>query len=74
MQSQPRLVELLSQQVDNSAELAKQLSESEKKFQVLFKKFNKAQADYHTLIGISAEIVDSLENAIFNKKIDKFIE
>jgi hypothetical protein len=38
-----------------------------KKAAVLFKKFNKAQADYYTLIGITAELVDSLESTISGK-------
>ena len=72
MQNQPRLVELYSTQTDTNLgqnNLKKQLSDAEKKSAILFKKFNKAQADYYTLIGITAELVDSLESTISGKPV-----
>ncbi len=68
----PRLVELYSQQIENNSntgELHKQIIETEKKAALFFKKFNKSQADYHVLIGITAELVDSLENTIIGKPV-----
>lgn len=35
------------------------------------RKFNKMQADYHNLIGITAELVDSLEATISGKMVWK---
>ncbi len=58
--------------MDNNStaqELGQRVIEAEKKASMFFKKFNKSQADYHVLIGITAELVDSLENAISGKTV-----
>lgn len=71
MQRQPKLVEIflnLSQN-NNEEALRKQLYDAEKRTMAYMKKFNKVQADYHNLIGISAELVDSLENTIRGKPV-----
>ena len=73
MQSQPpRLVEVYSEQIEHNStnvELTNQINEAEKKAAIFFKKFNKSQADYHVLIGITAELVDSLESTITGKPV-----
>ncbi|XP_072294752.1 lisH domain-containing protein ARMC9 isoform X2 [Eucyclogobius newberryi] len=46
-----------------------QLSESDRRIATYIKKFNKIQADYHNLIGITAELVDSLEATVSGKMI-----
>ncbi|KAH0624252.1 hypothetical protein JD844_007888, partial [Phrynosoma platyrhinos] len=45
-------------------QLHQQLVESERKTMTYLKRFNKIQADYHNLIGVTAELVDSLEATI----------
>ena len=68
----PQLLELYEQQFENKSTnnmLQLQINESEKKAATFFKKFNKSQADYHVLIGITAELVDSLENTISGKPV-----
>ena len=68
----PRLADMYSQQIENNSvnnELSQKGIDAEKKASMFFKKFNKSQADYHVLIGITAELVDSLENAISGKTI-----
>ncbi|XP_046850759.1 lisH domain-containing protein ARMC9-like [Xenia sp. Carnegie-2017] len=49
--------------------LKTQLSEAETKLMNYFKKFSQIQGDYHKLIGIAAELVDSLEDTIRGKII-----
>ncbi|XP_020780422.2 lisH domain-containing protein ARMC9 isoform X2 [Boleophthalmus pectinirostris] len=44
-----------------------QLSESDWSLAIYKKKFNKSQADYHNLIGITAELVDALEATVNGK-------
>uniref|UniRef100_A0A672YRK8 LisH domain-containing protein ARMC9 n=1 Tax=Sphaeramia orbicularis TaxID=375764 RepID=A0A672YRK8_9TELE len=46
-----------------------QLVESERRISAYIRKFNKMQADYHNLIGITAELVDSLEATVSGKMI-----
>uniref|UniRef100_A0A8C6S7S7 LisH domain-containing protein ARMC9 n=1 Tax=Neogobius melanostomus TaxID=47308 RepID=A0A8C6S7S7_9GOBI len=46
-----------------------QLAESDRRIATYIKKFNKIQADYHNLIGITAELVDSLEATVSGKMI-----
>lgn len=67
LQSQPRLVELYTMPAEANVNAAKQLAEADKKAVLYFKKFTKAQADYYTLIGIAAELVDTLENTVNGK-------
>lgn len=46
-----------------------QLVESERKTMTYLKRFNKIQADYHNLIGVTAELVDSLEATVNGKMV-----
>lgn len=46
-----------------------QLVESERRSASYMRKFNKMQADYYQLIGITAELVDSLEATISGKNV-----
>lgn len=46
-----------------------QLGEAERKASSYIKKFHKMQADYHNLIGITAELVDSLEATVNGKMV-----
>jgi hypothetical protein len=69
-QNPPRLVELLGNQPNEAdSKLKQQLLESEKRTMAFMRKFNKVQADYHSLIGITAELVDSLESTISGKPV-----
>ncbi|XP_026710417.1 lisH domain-containing protein ARMC9 [Athene cunicularia] len=49
--------------------LHQQLVESEQRTMTYLKRFNKMQADYHNLIGVTAELVDSLEATVNGKMI-----
>ena len=78
MQGQPRLIDLFNKKsLENSNNdymsdlnrLEQQLKESDKRTMGYMKKFNKVQADYHNLIGITAELVDSLESTIRGKPV-----
>ncbi|KAG8003093.1 LisH domain-containing protein ARMC9 [Nibea albiflora] len=50
-------------------QLQLQLVESDRRITGYVRKFNKMQADYHNLIGITAELVDSLEATVSGKMI-----
>uniref|UniRef100_A0A669BCN1 LisH domain-containing protein ARMC9 n=1 Tax=Oreochromis niloticus TaxID=8128 RepID=A0A669BCN1_ORENI len=66
----PRLMTLYK--VDNNQatqQLQLQLAESDRRITSYVRKFNKMQADYHNLIGITAELVDSLEATASGKMI-----
>ncbi len=52
-------------------QLQLQLVESERRIAVYVRKFNKMQADYHNLIGITAELVDSLEATVSGKMVGR---
>ncbi|XP_077204193.1 lisH domain-containing protein ARMC9 [Paroedura picta] len=69
----PRLLTLYKENVQCSQEmlqhLHQQLVESERKTMTYLKRFNKIQADYHNLIGVTAELVDSLEATVNGKMI-----
>ncbi|XP_063298926.1 lisH domain-containing protein ARMC9 isoform X3 [Pelobates fuscus] len=71
--STPRLVALYRDSTQNSREsqqlLQQQLMESERRAITYMKRFNKMQADYHNLIGVTAELVDSLEATVNGKLI-----
>uniref|UniRef100_A0A3P8WB99 LisH domain-containing protein ARMC9 n=1 Tax=Cynoglossus semilaevis TaxID=244447 RepID=A0A3P8WB99_CYNSE len=60
----PRLLNLYAMQ-----QLQLQLVESDRRVSSYMRKFNKMQADYHNLIGITAELVDSLEATVSGKMI-----
>ena len=49
--------------------LKQQLIESEKRTMAFMRKFNKVQTDYHGLIGITAELADSLESTLTGKPV-----
>uniref|UniRef100_A0A8C3G5E8 LisH domain-containing protein ARMC9 n=1 Tax=Cyclopterus lumpus TaxID=8103 RepID=A0A8C3G5E8_CYCLU len=61
----PRLMNLYV----SSNQLHLQLVESDRRITSYVRKFNKMQADYHNLIGITAELVDSLEATVSGKMI-----
>lgn len=50
-------------------QLQLQLVESDRRIASYVRKFNKMQADYHNLIGITAELVDSLEATVSGKLV-----
>ncbi|KAF1385588.1 hypothetical protein PFLUV_G00109330 [Perca fluviatilis] len=50
-------------------QLQLQLVESDRRITSYVRKFNKMQADYHNLIGITAELVDTLEATVSGKMI-----
>ncbi|XP_012683830.2 lisH domain-containing protein ARMC9 isoform X2 [Clupea harengus] len=54
---------------DTVEQLHLQLAEAEMKASTYIKKFHKMQADHHNLIGITAELVDSLEATVSGKMI-----
>lgn len=53
-----------AEQEQTLTDLKKQLKLHENRASEYFKKFAKLQGDYHNLIGISAELVDSLEKCV----------
>lgn len=53
--------------LDFNKEFMKQLAEAEKQVSSYMKKFSKLQADYHSLISVTAELVDSLEATVHGK-------
>ncbi|XP_062412218.1 lisH domain-containing protein ARMC9 [Sardina pilchardus] len=69
----PRLVTIyregVSSNKDTVQQLHLQLAEAERKASSYVKKFQKMQADYHKLIGVTAELVDSLEATVSGKMI-----
>ncbi|XP_040284387.1 lisH domain-containing protein ARMC9 isoform X2 [Bufo bufo] len=69
--STPRLVTLYKESGQNSkeAQFQQQLAEAEHRAITYMKRFNKMQADYHNLIGVTAELVDSLEATVNGKLI-----
>ncbi|XP_069583106.1 lisH domain-containing protein ARMC9 isoform X2 [Ranitomeya imitator] len=69
--STPRLVTLYKEsgQCSKDVQLGQQLAEAEHRAITYMKRFNKMQSDYHNLIGVTAELVDSLEATINGKLI-----
>ncbi|XP_031615177.1 lisH domain-containing protein ARMC9 isoform X3 [Oreochromis aureus] len=69
----PRLMTLYKESGRSTKEatqqLQLQLAESDRRINSYVRKFNKMQADYHNLIGITAELVDSLEATASGKMI-----
>uniref|UniRef100_A0A669F4K7 LisH domain-containing protein ARMC9 n=1 Tax=Oreochromis niloticus TaxID=8128 RepID=A0A669F4K7_ORENI len=67
----PRLMTLYSRRAGKEAtqQLQLQLAESDRRITSYVRKFNKMQADYHNLIGITAELVDSLEATASGKMV-----
>uniref|UniRef100_A0A8B9L1G1 LisH domain-containing protein ARMC9 n=1 Tax=Astyanax mexicanus TaxID=7994 RepID=A0A8B9L1G1_ASTMX len=62
--SSPRLLSLYSLK-----QMQAQLAEAEKKASSYMRRHGKMQADYHNLIGVTAELVDSLEATVSGKMI-----
>nr|XP_017535239.2 lisH domain-containing protein ARMC9 isoform X3 [Manis javanica] len=50
-------------------QLHQQLVEAERRSMTYLKRYNKIQADYHNLIGVTAELVDSLEATVSGRMI-----
>ncbi|XP_073531379.1 lisH domain-containing protein ARMC9 isoform X2 [Phyllobates terribilis] len=69
--STPRLVTLYKEsgQCNKDVQLGQQLAEAEHRAITYMKRFNKMQSDYHNLIGVTAELVDSLEATVNGKLI-----
>nr|XP_046247558.1 lisH domain-containing protein ARMC9 isoform X3 [Scatophagus argus] len=69
----PKLMNLYKEGGKSSKEVIQQLQlqlvESDRRTASYIRKFNKMQADYHNLIGITAELVDSLEATVSGKMI-----
>uniref|UniRef100_A0A8K9X1L0 LisH domain-containing protein ARMC9 n=1 Tax=Oncorhynchus mykiss TaxID=8022 RepID=A0A8K9X1L0_ONCMY len=67
----PRLLSLYkrTQQKNKKLQLQLQLAEAEKRTSSYMRRFNKMQADHHNLIGVTAELVDSLEATVSGKMI-----
>ncbi|XP_066565322.1 lisH domain-containing protein ARMC9 isoform X2 [Amia ocellicauda] len=64
----PRLLTLYKES-GNKEMHQHQLVDAERRAATYMKKFNKMQADYHNLIGVTAELVDSLEATVRGKMI-----
>ncbi|XP_062868784.1 lisH domain-containing protein ARMC9 isoform X2 [Trichomycterus rosablanca] len=66
----PRLLDLYYESTKDSVQqLRSELLEMEQKLSVSMRRFSKIQADYHSLIGVTAELVDSLEASVRGKMI-----
>ncbi|KAK3104927.1 hypothetical protein FSP39_013356 [Pinctada imbricata] len=74
---QPKLFELyvsfqiskIFHQFQQISRLQQQLVDAEKKTMSYIKRHNRVQADYHNLIGITADLVDALESTVQGKPI-----
>ncbi|XP_062901773.1 lisH domain-containing protein ARMC9 isoform X3 [Mobula hypostoma] len=72
--SAPRLLSLFKEngheyKAELVHQLQRQLTETQQKAATYMKSYNKLQADYHNLIGVTAELVDSLEATVNGKMI-----
>ncbi|KAG8520932.1 LisH domain-containing protein ARMC9, partial [Galemys pyrenaicus] len=69
----PKLFTLYKENGQNNKEvmqrLHQQLLEAERRSMTYLKRYHKIQADYHNLIGVTAELVDSLEATVSGKMI-----
>ncbi|XP_019483771.1 PREDICTED: lisH domain-containing protein ARMC9 [Hipposideros armiger] len=69
----PKLLTLYKENGQNHKEMLRQLHqqlvEAERRSMTYMKRYNKIQADYHNLIGVTAELVDSLEATVSGKMI-----
>ncbi|XP_068959367.1 lisH domain-containing protein ARMC9 isoform X2 [Petaurus breviceps papuanus] len=69
----PRLFTLYKDNGQSSKEMLQQLHqqlvEAERRTMTYLRRYNKIQADYHNLIGVTAELVDSLEATVNGKMI-----
>ena len=55
--------------VDHNSELAKEVREGERRVALYRRRLEKLQADYHNLIGITADLVDTLEATLQGKQV-----
>uniref|UniRef100_A0A7N9AKY3 LisH domain-containing protein ARMC9 n=1 Tax=Mastacembelus armatus TaxID=205130 RepID=A0A7N9AKY3_9TELE len=73
LSNSPRLLSLYKEGGRSTKEAMQQLQlqlvESDRRIVSYIRKFNKLQVDYHNLIGITAELVDSLEATVSGKMI-----
>ncbi|XP_004577260.2 lisH domain-containing protein ARMC9 [Ochotona princeps] len=71
--STPKLVTIYQENGQSNKEMLQQLHqqlvEAERRSMTYLKRYNKMQADYHNLIGVTAELVDSLEATVSGKMI-----
>uniref|UniRef100_A0A3B4BX40 LisH domain-containing protein ARMC9 n=1 Tax=Pygocentrus nattereri TaxID=42514 RepID=A0A3B4BX40_PYGNA len=65
----PRLLTLYRSVRESKCNRKAQLAEAEKRASCYMRRFSKMQADYHNLIGVTAELVDSLEATVSGKMI-----
>uniref|UniRef100_A0A9L0JPK8 LisH domain-containing protein ARMC9 n=1 Tax=Equus asinus TaxID=9793 RepID=A0A9L0JPK8_EQUAS len=69
----PKLLTLYKENGQSNKEMLQQLHqqlvEAERRSMTYLKRYNKIQADYHNLIGVTAELVDSLEATVSGKMI-----
>ncbi|KAJ8021710.1 LisH domain-containing protein ARMC9 [Holothuria leucospilota] len=72
-QAQPRLFEIYqdinSKNSGHMQKLQQSVVDAERRTMTYIKRYNKIQADYHNLIGITAELVDTLESCISGKQV-----
>lgn len=50
-------------------QLQQRLTETEQKAATYMRRYSKIQEDYHNLIGVTAELVDSLEATVNGKMV-----
>ncbi|XP_058389181.1 lisH domain-containing protein ARMC9 isoform X8 [Diceros bicornis minor] len=67
----PKLLTLYKENGQSNKEMLRQLHqqliEAERRSMTYLKRYSKIQADYHSLIGVTAELVDSLEATVSGK-------
>ncbi|XP_071840885.1 lisH domain-containing protein ARMC9-like isoform X3 [Apostichopus japonicus] len=72
-QAQPRLFEIYQDiNSKNSGQMQKfqqNVVDAERRTMTYIRRYNKIQADYHNLIGITAELVDTLESCISGNQV-----
>ncbi len=54
----------LIENLEQMNQIQQDVVEAERRCMMYIKRYNKLQSDYHNLIGITAELVDSLESCI----------
>ncbi|XP_077058664.1 lisH domain-containing protein ARMC9 isoform X1 [Siphateles boraxobius] len=71
--NKPRLLTLYNDGGKGNKEVIQQMqlhvTEAERKATIYMRRFSKLQADHHSLIGVTAELVDSLEATVRGKMI-----
>lgn len=69
MKNKDRLLRDEDASAQANLQLQQQLVQAERRCGVYMKRFNKLQSDYHILISITAELVDSLEQTVHGKMV-----